>query len=670
MKKTALIIFTILVTNLIFGQDTTKINLNEITITSFYSTSSINNVIDQKKLIEDNYGQEPSNYLTKIPSIIAFNDNGTEFGYGYFRIRGLDQTRINVTLDGCPWNEAEDYGVYFANSPDLMSSLNSMNVNKGTTSSNNGIAGIGGGVTLESVNLYKDTTSYLYLGSGSFNSSKTTGVYNMGNRNNWGLHIKITHQETDGFREHSFNESDAFTLKTGYQFNNGATIDFMTINGKHKNGQGWLGNTFEELNITSNANGNTEQETDDWFMSMNRIQFKQVFNKTAIIASTYYQYQIGSYLFDLDNYMNRVIGEISNTNKLYDYGLTHNMIGANVTIKHYLDDLTLTYGSNVYSYNRNHYLGNQSINVDSDNYDNTGYKKDLSMYTIITYKLIKNLSLSGNIQYRFVNFNYIDNLDNSMSFTSEDMNTFWNFINFGINTEYSLNKNTKTYVKFNYTNREPTRSDMFGGNEMFIGELNTIVPEISKDFEIGMEYKSKTMYFSLNGYYMKFNNELILNGEYGLNGLPCHENVSNSYRKGIELEYNWNFINNFNIKFANSISQNKINIESLGIKNHILSPAITFDGDIFYSKDNIKIGINTNYRSKMYIDISNENSIPYLFTLNTYADYSISNWNFGIRLNNITNKINYTTAMIGANNNILYFRNAPININVFIKHFF
>lgn len=670
MKKTALIIFTILVTNWIFGQDTTKINLNELTITSFYSTSSINNVIDQKKLTEDNYGQEPSNYLTKIPSIIAFNDNGTEFGYGYFRIRGLDQTRINVTLDGCPWNEAEDYGVYFANSPDLMSSLNSIKINKGTTSSNNGIAGIGGDITLESINLYKDTTSYLYLGSGSFNSLKTTGVYNMGNKNNWGLHVKITHQETNGFRKHSFNESDAFTLKIGYKFNNGATIDFMTINGKHKNGQSWIGNTLEELNITPNANGNTEQETDNWFMSMNRIQFKQVFNKTAITASTYYQYQTGSYLFDLDNYMNRVIGETTNTNKLYDYGLTHNMIGANVTIKHYLDDLTLTYGSNVYSYNRNHYLGNQSINVDSENYDNTGYKKDLSMYTIITYKLIKNLSLSGNIQYRFVNFNYVDNLDNSMSFTSEDMNTLWNFINFGINTEYSLNKNTKTYAKFNYTNREPTRSDMFGGNEVFIGELNTIVPEISKDLEIGMEYKSKNIYFSLNGYYMKFNNELILNGEYGLNGLPCHKNVSNSYRKGIELEYNWNFINNFNIKFANSISQNKINIESLGIKNHILSPAITFDGDIFYNKDNIKIGINTNYRSKMYIDISNENSIPYLFTLNMYANYSINDWNFGIRLNNITNKINYTTAMIGANNNILYFRNAPININVFIKHFF
>lgn len=146
--------------------DTTHINLDEIVVSSFYSTSlTVNNVIDVDNLVENNYGQEPSNYFTKMPSIISLNDNGTEFGYGYFRIRGLDQTRINVTLDGCPWNEAEDYGSYFANSPDLMSSMHSIKVEKGTSSSYNGIAGVAGGIALESVNLYKDTTSYAYVGS-------------------------------------------------------------------------------------------------------------------------------------------------------------------------------------------------------------------------------------------------------------------------------------------------------------------------------------------------------------------------------------------------------------------------------------------------------------------------------------------------------------------------
>lgn len=153
--------------------DTTHVNLDEIVVSSFYSSSlTVNNVIDTDKLVTDNYGQEPSNYFTKMPSIISLNDNGTEFGYGYFRIRGLDQTRINVTLDGCPWNEAEDYGSYFANSPDLMSSMHSIKVEKGTSSSYNGIAGVAGGIALESVNLYRDTTSYAYVGGGSFGSFK------------------------------------------------------------------------------------------------------------------------------------------------------------------------------------------------------------------------------------------------------------------------------------------------------------------------------------------------------------------------------------------------------------------------------------------------------------------------------------------------------------------
>ena len=106
-----------------FAQEQT-INVDEISIVSFYRINeTVENTLSNDELTVLNYGQEPSNTFAKMPSIYAFNDNGTEFGYGYFRIRGLDQTRINVTIDGCPWNEAEDFGSYFANSPDLMSSM-------------------------------------------------------------------------------------------------------------------------------------------------------------------------------------------------------------------------------------------------------------------------------------------------------------------------------------------------------------------------------------------------------------------------------------------------------------------------------------------------------------------------------------------------------------------
>ena len=145
--------------------DTTMVSLDEVVISSFYQSSSTSSqVVSSQKIDKINFGQEPSNVFSKMPSIISLNDNGTEYGYGYYRIRGLDQTRINVSLDGCPWNEAEDYGSYFANSPDLMSSMKTIRVERGSGSSYNGIAGVAGGIMLESVNVFDDNNdSYACL---------------------------------------------------------------------------------------------------------------------------------------------------------------------------------------------------------------------------------------------------------------------------------------------------------------------------------------------------------------------------------------------------------------------------------------------------------------------------------------------------------------------------
>ena len=130
--------------------DTIKnLTLDEVTVTSMYRS----NTTDMDELKADvinhvNVGQEPSHMFKTMPSIYARSDNGTEFGYGYYYIRGLDQTRINVTLDGMPWNEGEDFGTYFANSPDLMASMHSAKVERGTSSKTNGVSAAAGNVNL------------------------------------------------------------------------------------------------------------------------------------------------------------------------------------------------------------------------------------------------------------------------------------------------------------------------------------------------------------------------------------------------------------------------------------------------------------------------------------------------------------------------------------------
>lgn len=175
----------------------------ELTVTSFYRTATtLGSVVDSKSLIKANYGQEPSWLFAKMPSIFAFSDNGTDFGYGYFRIRGLDQTRINVTIDGMPWNEAEDFGCYFANSPDIMADASSISVGRGTSTYNPGTSSYGGSVNIESTNLLKDTTSHVDFGGGSFNTYKSSVSFNSGLMGKWAFHARLTQSQTDGYKEH------------------------------------------------------------------------------------------------------------------------------------------------------------------------------------------------------------------------------------------------------------------------------------------------------------------------------------------------------------------------------------------------------------------------------------------------------------------------------------
>lgn len=668
ISKIISLIMIMFITFISYANDSIKVTIDEITVTSFYKSKVNNNdKIDDDKLLSVNYGQEPSHVFSKMPSIISLNDNGTEFGYGYYRIRGLDQTRINVTLDGCPWNEAEDFGSYFANSPDLMSSMQSITVERGTNSSYNGVAGSAGGILLESINLYKNNESYVNLMGGSFNTYKTTFVYNMIPKNGWGFHAKVTNQSTDGYRDYGFNDSKALTLKVGYKFNDKHQIDLLTMSGYHRNGQGWIGCTLDELSINNNANGCSEKDTDEFFTTMNRLQYKGfITDKIVLTSSIYAQYQNGSYRMDFDNFMKRMIDKNSPiTNKLYSYGLSYYMVGNNTFAKFYFNKFKVTTGINYYIYNRKHFLDNQSKNMDEfDYYDNNGIKHDLSAIGILSYTN-HGFDITGNLQYRYVNFNYRDNITNEFYHLSQ-----WNFLNFGLSATYNFLSNHKVYGSFNRVYREPTRSDMFGGNEWYNGELATITPEICNDFEIGYSFNNNKVNLNLNLYYMWFKNELVLNGEYGSNGLPCHENAKNSFRTGVEGEINWNVISNLFFNINGSYSYNKINTDKYGYKNHIMSPSITTNADLYWKNNKWGVGVNFNFHDDMYIDMNNEYMIPYVYTLNVYGNVKMSDFDICVYLNNITNKTNYNTGMIGSDGDILYIQNAKFNFNISVKYFF
>lgn len=663
MKKFFLVVLAVLFTAHVYPQnDSVKSNvLNEVTIVSTYRVKSDNgSLLKTEELEKENTGKEPCFVFSKMPSVFAYGDNGSEFGYGYMRIRGLDQTRINVTLDGMPWNEAEDFGCYFANSPDLMSSMHSIKVERGASVSGNGTAAYGGNVSLESANLKTDTNSSLYLGYGSFNSRKISAVYNMGIKKGWGLHIKATTSGTDGYKYHSYNNSHAITLKTGYFFNERHSIEFLTMNGFHKNGQGYEGVSEDELGTDRRINGCSVYDIDLWKQTVDKIQYNGVFENFVLNASVYYSMQDGWYNFDLDNYMRRMVDKNADTtNSVYTYGLTHQFYGANIVGKYYIGKFMLNGGLNAYRFDRRHYLHQNSTNVSpAEYYDNNGRKNDMNAFFKVKYE-DEIMCAFGNIQYRYVDFAYTDNADGSKSFAKEAYGTYWNFINYDFGLDFNV-RNDKLYFRYANVGREPMRSDMFGGNEWFPDTVLTNTPETVRNIEAGYEFSREKFKSTVDVFYMHFNDELVLNGSFSTNGLPLHENVDDSYKFGLEFAGTYRFDNGIALINSTSVSKN-IMYNDYKYVAHTYSPNFLVNQDVEYTVGRYRFGTGISYRSKMYIDLSNEHSIDGAISLNVFAMADFGKLTCSVRMNNVTNNENFCGAVIGAENKMMYLVDVPFN---------
>lgn len=630
------------------------INIEDVSVVSFYRHNS-NNVIDKDYISNSNNGQEPSFIFNGLPSIYAYSDTGNEYGYSYFRMRGMDQTRINMTLDGMPLAEGEDMGVYFSNYPDMLSSMQSVKIDQGSNISNNGTAGYAGSINFESINLTVDNPSYAYFGFGSFNTYKTNVQYNSGKIGKFAFHVNVTNQQSDGFRDYAYNNSQSAFIKAGYFINDKHSLDILSFVGHSRNGQAWIGSTLDELNTNFSNNGCTSAETDKFIQNITKLQYKGIFNKTILTSSIYYNFLDGYYFFDVDNYCNKVYDYPHEAGEIDKYDLQHHMIGGNLAVKTYIgNSFVLTSGINASTYTRRH-LGYWNID-NSLLWNNRGIKNDMNVFINGKYSY-KGFSVNANLQYRHANFNYIGDKE------FDKIN--WNFFNWHVNAKYQIKNSHYFYASITQTHREPTRSDMFGGSENF-DTLVTKTPESVIDYELGYNFNVNNLTLNINGYYMDFDNELILNGEYGTNGLPIKINEANSYRYGVEFNLTYNPIKQIKLITNASWCKNKI-ISGDDKFNHVMSPDWLISQDIQYNIKNFTIGVNYKFRSSMFIDLQNNYKIGNSSRFNVYANYNITEKiNVSASINNVFNAKTISNGMLGSNS-VLYFVDAPINFFVSVK---
>jgi iron complex outermembrane receptor protein len=603
-------------------------------------------------------GQEPSFLLSETPSITNYSDARNMQGYSYFRLRGIDQTRINITLDGVPLNEPEDQGAYFSNYPDLLHSVSKIQIQRGVGTSKNGVASYGGSVQLFSPDLADSTKITFGLGYGSFNSLRVFGEYISGIKNKKALYVRASKIYSDGYKYSSSNSSQSVFLSGGF-FHNNSNWKLNLLVGHQQNDMAWIGVSDSLLSIDRRTNANQPNEKDRFFQTLTQLKNTwQLSRLSSLETSIYHTFLKGNYGFDLNNFVG-----LPSTNELYNYAFVSNLVVffSNYTISK--KQLNLISGVHGNIYNREHTGSEKNI---GQLYQNTGYKNEISAFTKADYS-VKWFTFFADIQYRYVNFDY----KGTVAFQKLD----WHFVNPKLGLSAVLKDECILYYSLGYIGREPTRNDMFGGNDDLLADslgnaiLSNTKPEFVLNHEFGFRFKKEKVNFNANFYYMDFQNEIVLDGKFGPNGLALTNNVQQSFRTGLELSLSYKVTKHFSLVNNSSFNYSRIT-EQTETFSPILTPPIIINQEVVFAKSNFKIALSGRYQHRSFIDFANKEKLNGYFLLNSRASYQVNSIQFSIFLNNITNTKYLNQGYVDFDGSNKYFVQAPRNFYMSIQYSF
>lgn len=649
MKKLLLIL--VLASTNLFAQDSIQpISLEEVQVVGIKSKKSdpvsITN-IDIDSIKSEYLGDDPFFLIKKqTPNILTQSDNGTPYGYSYIRMRGLDQTRINFTLNGIPMNEMEDQGIYFSNMPDFLSNVEDIEVQRGIGTSKYGTTSFAGSVSMKTRSPLKKELR-ADLGYGSFNTQRYTVGFSSGlmKDSRFAFRSNLSYLETDGFRYNSGTKGRTAFNEIGY-YGDKNTIKLWGFNGRSENQMAWLAPNDSLINEDYRTNLNSPDEIDD-------------FNQN-LVALNWVNYSRSNFVFNTSIYFNNINGYYTALllNSLGRFQLNSYQTGGMTNIVYTKNNTSINGGLNYNWYQRKHTLAD-NLTPNQLWYKNWGYKQDWIGYVKWNQKL-DNFNLFVDLQYRHVTFNY----DGKKTWN-------WDFINPKVGVKY-FGSFYNFYVSVASTSREVTRSDLLRGYDdvEHLGEnqFRAIVdadidtfnvnfqPERCYDIEIGGNIKSNGINLDINGYFMYFNNERVTYGEINYIGLNLRKPVERSFRTGIEadISYTWKGLS---IGTNVSPSYNKINkyISSDGTEfinvTHANTPCLLMNNYVEYSHKRFLVRLNGSYVSSMFLDNTQnpDFTTPQYYILNGSLGYREGNVEVVFTTNNITNQKYYLPGGVDTN---------------------
>lgn len=652
--------------------------------------------IGNSEIKENNFGQDIPYLLSSTPSIVSTSDAGTGIGYTYLRIRGTDQNRINITINGIPLNDSESHGVWFVNMPDFLSSVDNIQIQRGVGTSTNGSAAFGATLNLQTKTFNEEAYAEINSYAGSFNTFRNSANFGTGLINNkFTFDGRLSKIVSDGYVDRAESDLQSFYLSGAY-YTSKSLLKANIISGKEKTYQSWNGvpkvrlkDDFdgmqqyldhwlidqEEYDHMINSDSRTynfytyDNETDNYQQDHYQLFYSYELNpglhlNTALHYTRgqgyYEQYKKNRKFADykLDDF---IISSdtIKRTDLIQQKWLDNHFYGGVFSLDYQKNNLNLTIGGGWNQYLGDHfgeviwaeYASNG--NIRHRWYENDGNKTDFNIYAKAKYLLFNKLSTYIDLQYRNINYS-IDGIDDDLRNITQ--NHKFEFFNPKLGLFYQVNDLHSGYLTFGIANREPNRSNYTDADP----GKPLPKPETLYNIELGYNYKSTNTYFSSNFYYMYYIDQLVLTGEINDVGAAIMTNVDKSYRLGLEVSGGIKIFEKLFVSANATFSQNKISdfteyvdnwdtweqeANNIGETDLSFSPNIIVNGKISYELfKNFKAEFISKHVGKQYIDntSNNDRSIDPYFVNDLKFSYSlktksIKEIGFNLLVNNIFN---------------------------------
>ncbi len=516
--------------------------------------------MNKEELSGKNLGQDMPFLLSMSPSVIVSSDAGTGIGYTWMNIRGSDNSRINVTINGIPVNDSESHGVWWVNMPDLVSSVDNVQIQRGAGLSTHGSGAFGASISLQSNTLRDETYAELLTTAGSYNTLRNTVAFGTGLiHGNWAFDGRLSRIRSDGYMDRASANLGSYYLSAGYYAAN-TMLKAVSFSGREKTYQAWDGVPGDSLGTNRRFNptgmyydqqGNIqfyENETDNYQQDHYQLHLTHAFSTNLLLNTSlhythgrgYYEQYRSNERFRNYGLPNVVIGEVeySRSDLVRRRWLKNNFYGMIYALNYNShNSLTATLGGGYNIYDGDHFgeiiWARYATHADIGHryYDNNGYKTDFNSFIKLGYDLPSGLHLLADLQYRYITYRFLGNAWVLGEVVPLEQTVDFAFFNPKLGLSWELTKQQTAYVYAGMANREPVRRDFTGSSPD-----SRPSPEQMQNLELGYRFNNQQMLLAANFYLMNYVDQLIVTGEINDVGGYTRQNVDKSYRTGIELE--------------------------------------------------------------------------------------------------------------------------------------